>query len=94
MRVGISARARIVLRTTRPAVTLVGDVPQPQPQSSGGLFLAKTMIIAAENTHNSRKRIAAAGRGDTFEASARPPKNSSGGMMDARTRAACTPVRP
>lgn len=92
MRVGISARARIVLRTTRPAVTLVGDVPQPQ--SSGGLFLAKTMIIAAENTHNSRKRIAAAGRGDTFEASARPPKNSSGGMMDARTRAACMPVRP
>ena len=92
MRVGISARARIVLRTTRPAVTLVGDVPQPQ--SSGGLFRAKTMVIAAENTHNSRKRIAAAGRGDTFEASARPPKNSSGGMMDARTRAACTPVRP
>ena len=92
MRVGNSARARIVLRTTRPALTFVGDAPQPQ--SSGGFFLAKTMIIAAENTHNSRKRAAAAGRGDTFEASARPPKNSSGGMMDARIRAACTPVRP
>ena len=71
---GSSARARRALRTTRPALTPVGDVPWLQ--FSGGFFLTKTTTVAAENEHNSRRSIAAEGRGDIFEASARPPKNS------------------